>query len=93
MTLEECKKLKPGDLLRVGDTFFEGEDPDVKPWFGEIITFERFDGNKWIYFKEHPIAPFHREEIIEKISVESIDDESVPYDIGDISLIFGEVLT
>ena len=89
MTLEECKKLKPGDLLQAGDAFVEGEDPDVEPWFGKVITFDHLHNNKWLYFKEKPGAPFHIGEIICKVNVESIDDENVPYDIGDMSLIFG----
>lgn len=91
MTVAECETIQPGTKLLVGDKILEGEDPDAEEWLGKVITFERFEDRRWVYFKEAKGTPFRYDEIIGVYNPSCIDDESIPYQSGDISLIFGEV--
>ena len=91
MTRGECAALLPGTKLLVGDKILEGEGEDAIDWLGKVITFSRFDGRKWVYFAEAKNIPFRYDEIIGVYNMPCIDDEAVPYQSGDISLIFGEV--
>ena len=91
MTRDECAALLPGTKLIVGDRFLDGANPDIEKFFGQVITFDRFVNNKWVYFKEGGSSPFRYDEIVGVYNPPCIDDESIPYQSGDISLIFGEV--
>lgn len=91
MTVEECNALLPGTKLLVGDKILEGDDEDAIEWLGKVITFSRFDKRKWVYFMEDENVPFRYDEIIGIYNPACIDDETVPYQAGDICLIFGEV--
>ena len=91
MTREECEALLPGTKLLVGDKILEGDDIDAEEWLGKVVTFDRFANRKWVYFKEAKNVPFRYDEIVGVYNPSCIDDETVPYLPGDISLIFGEV--
>lgn len=91
MTREECRNLTPGTMLLVGNKILEGADPNIECYLGGIITFKKFIKDKWIYFEEGEDSPFRYDEVVGIATFESIDDESIPYQSGDISLIFGEV--
>lgn len=91
MTADECRELLPGTKLLIGNEILEGEDEDALGWLGKVVTFDRFDNGKWVYFEEDRNIPFRYDEIIGIYNPTCIDDEHVPYQSGDISLIFGEV--
>lgn len=91
MTRAECAGLLPGTKLIVGDRFLDGADPDIEEFFGQVITFDRFVNNKWVYFKEGGDCPFRYDELVGVYNMPCIDDETIPYQSGDICLIFGEV--
>ena len=90
MIKEAFYDMSPGTKLLAGDRFVDGIDPNVQPYFGKIITFDYFKNDKWVYFQELPHAPFHYDEI--ECIAENIDiDKDKQYELGDVSLIFGEV--
>lgn len=91
MTVDECRALLPGTKLLVGHEILEGEDEDAVEWLGKVITFSRFANGKWVYFQEAENIPFRYDEIVGIYNPKCIDDETIPYQSGDISLIFGEV--
>ena len=91
MTADECKALLPGTKLLIGNEILEGEDEDALEWLGKVVTFDRFEKGKWVYFKEDGNVPFRYDEIVGIYNPSCIDDENTPYQSGDISLIFGEV--
>lgn len=80
-----------GTKLLVGKEFKLGDDIRIEKFLGQVVTFDHFDGNRWVYFKEGPNdRPFRIDEI-ECIAGEQIIDADVQYELGDMSLIFGEV--
>lgn len=92
MTRYECEDLEPGMKLLIGDRFVEEECDEVEEYLGTVQVMERMDlsGTGWIYFKDLP-QPFACSEIVGVYQDHVIDDETVPYESGDICLIFGEV--
>ena len=90
MTKEAFYDMPKGTRLLAGSKFVEGEDPDVTPFFDKVITFDYFEKDKWVYFKELPTAPFHCGEIV--CIAEDMDiDKDKQYEPGDMGLIFGGV--
>ena len=92
MTAAELTSIEPGTRILTADAFTDGEDDDLKPWLGKVVTLRSFDGFRWVYCEEMPDNPFNIREII-GVCTESIDDESVEYETGDLTLIFGEVVS
>lgn len=91
MTREECKSLKRGTKCLIGDEFVEDAHDDIKKFLGTVQIVERVEDVScgWIYFENVP-QPFAFSEVVSIVSeVRCIDDESVPYQSGDICLIFG----
>lgn len=77
----------------IAEDFVEEPHSELRKFLGTIQIVERVDhdGVGWIYF-EGLSQPFAMSEVVcVKYHVDSIDDESVPYDCGDIDLILGEV--
>lgn len=91
MTIAECEALDPGTKLLVGHEFLEGADDEIEHFLGGVITFKYFKNRKWVYFEEGGDCPFRYNELVGLYNPPCIDDETVPYQSGDISLIFGEV--
>lgn len=91
MTKEAFYDMPRGIKLLVGKEFKLGDDIRIEKFLGQVVTFDHFDGNRWVYFKEGPSdRPFRFDEI-ECIAGEQIIDADVQYELGDMSLIFGEV--
>ena len=91
MTKEAFYDMPRGTKLLVGNEFKLGDDIRIEKFLGQVITFDHFDGNRWVYFKEGlSDRPFRVDEI-ECIAGEQIIDADVQYELGDMSLIFGEV--
>lgn len=92
MTRDECRALEPGMKLLIGEHFVEEECDEVEEYLGTVQVMERMDlsGTGWIYFEDVP-QPFACSEIVGVYQDHVIDDEAVPYEPGDICLIFGEV--
>lgn len=93
MTRDECKDIRPGMRCLIADDFVEDPYAGLEEFLGTVQTVERVDqsGGGWIYFEDLP-QPFAMSEVVcIKHDVDSIDDDTVPYDCGDIGLIFGEV--
>ena len=91
MTKEAFCDMPNGTKLLVGKEFKLGDDSRIEKFLGQVVTFDHFDGNRWVYFKEGPSdCPFRIDEI-ECIAGEQVIDDDVQYEPGDMSLIFGEV--
>ena len=91
VTKEAFCDMPSGTKLLVGREFQLGDDHRIEKFLGQVVTFDHFDGNRWVYFKEGPSdSPFRIDEI-ECIAGEQIIDADVQYELGDMSLIFGEV--
>ena len=91
MTKEAFYDMPRGTKLLVGKEFKLGDDIRIEKFLGQVVTFDHFDGSRWVYFKEGSInSPFRVDEI-ECIAGEQIIDADVQYELGDMSLIFGEV--
>ena len=91
MKKEAFYDMPNGTKLLVGRKFQIGDDHRIEKFLGQVVTFDHFDGNRWVYFKEGPInSPFIVDEI-ECIAGEQIIDADGQYELGDMSLIFGEV--
>lgn len=92
MTHADCKSVEPGVLLKIGNSFVEPEHPDLVEYLGTVQVVEKIDfsGTGWIYFKELP-QPFAMSEVAGFYTDNTIDDATVPYLVGDMCLIFGEV--
>lgn len=92
MTRAECASIEPGTKLLIGDCFVEEECEEVEEYLGTVQVVERKDlnGTGWIYFKGLP-QPFACSEIVGVYCDQTIDDASIPYESGDMCLIFGEV--
>lgn len=91
MTREAFRDMPKGTKLLVGQEFILGADDRIKEFLGQVVTFDRFDGNRWVYFKEGPSdSPFRFDEI-ECIAEECVIDADREYEIGNMNLIFGEV--
>lgn len=91
MTKEAFYDMPRGTKLLVGKEFKLGDDIRIEKFLGQVVTFDHFDGNRWVYFKEGPSdRPFRIDEI-ECIAGEQIIDADGQYEPGDMSLIFGEV--
>lgn len=84
--------MDAGTRLLVGDCFTEGADPEAAPFFGKVITFKCFHNDKWVYFEECEHAPFRYDEIV-CIAEDVVIDPGKQYDVGDMNLIFGEVIS
>lgn len=92
MTKEAFYDMQAGTKLLVKQEFMLGKDTDIEKYLGRVITFDHFDGNKWVYFKEGPSdCPFRYDEI-ECIAEDVVIDPDRQYDVGDMNLIFGEVM-
>ena len=91
MTKEAFYDMPRGTKLLVGKEFKIGDDIRIEKFLGQVVTFDHFDGNRWVYFKEGSSdRPFRIDEI-ECIAGEQIIDSDGQYELGDMSLIFGEV--
>lgn len=90
MTKEAFRDLPIGTKLLVKSHFTEGNNSVIRKWLGKVITFDHTYDGKWIYFKEVLGQPFRFDEI-ECVAEELIIDADVQYELGDMSLIFGEV--
>lgn len=91
MTKEAFYDMPKGTKLLVGKEFKLGDDSRIEKFLGQVVTFDHFDGNRWVYFKEGSSdCPFRIDEI-ECVAGEQIIDADVQYELGDMSLIFGEV--
>ena len=91
MTKEAFYDMPNGTRLLVGQEFKLGDDIRIEKFLGQVVTFDHFDGNRWVYFKEGPSnCPFRIDEI-ECVAGEQIIDADCQYEPGDMSLIFGEV--
>ena len=91
MTKEAFLNMPKGTRLLVGKEFLVGDDHRIEEFLGKVVTFDHFDGNRWVYFKEGPSdCPFRADEI-ECVSEDYIIDAGKQYEIGDMNLIFGEV--
>lgn len=92
MTRGECESLMPGMKCLIGDDFVEDPHESLNEYLGTVQTVERIEsgGTGWIYFKGLP-QPFAFSEVASVYEAPVIDDETVPYSIGDIDLILGEV--
>ena len=80
-----------GTKLLVGREFQVGDDYRIEKFLGQVVTFDHFDGTRWVYFKEGPSDCSFRVDEIECIAGEQVIDADVQYELGDMSLIFGEV--
>ena len=93
MTRTECEELAPGMKCLIAEDFVEDPYDPLREFLGTIQTVDRIDfsNSGWVYFDGLP-QPFSFSEI-ERIEYEAqiIDDESIPYQLGDIYLILGEV--
>ena len=91
MTKEAFRDMPEGTKLLVGPQFTDGNNSFIRKWLGKVITLDHTSYDcKWIYFKEVKGQPFRFDEI-ECIAGEQIIDADVQYELGDMSLIFGEV--
>lgn len=91
VTKEAFYDMPRGTKLLVGKEFKLGDDIRIEKFLGQVVTFDHFDGNRWVYFKEGPSdCPFRIDEI-ECVAGEQIIDADNQYEAGDMSLIFGEV--
>ena len=91
MTREELKLIKPGTKMLIKDHFVEDPHELLTEYLGTVQIMERFEfgGTVWVYF-ENLSQPFALSEIeCVVFDVEDIDDGE--YDVGDMSMIFGEV--
>ena len=91
MSPEALKSLEPGTKLMTAERFTNGDDPDIEHLLNSVITFSKFDGAQWVYHEEAPDSPFHRKEIVGIYQEGCLDDESTPYEMGDISALIGGV--
>lgn len=83
--------MPEGTRLLVGKEFLLGDDHRIEKFLGQVVTFDHFDGSRWVYFKEGPVnSPFRIDEI-ECVAGEQIIDADGQYELGDMNLIFGEV--
>ena len=90
MTKEAFRDMPKGTKLLVGKKFMIGDDDKIEKFLGQVVTFDHFDGMKWVYFKEGPTnSPFRHDEI-ECIADQTIDSVN-QYEVGDMNIIFGEV--
>lgn len=90
MTKEAFRDLPRGTKLLVKPHFTEGNNYAIRKWLGKVITFDHTYDGKWIYFTEVVEQPFRFDEI-ERIAEELIIDTDIQYEVGDMSIIFGEV--
>ena len=91
MTKEAFYDMPRGTKLLVGKEFKIGDDIRIEKFLGQVVTFDHFDGNRWVYFKEGPSnSPFRIDEI-ECIAGDQVIDADGQYEPGDMGLIFGEV--
>ena len=64
MTKEAFYDMPKGTKLLVGKEFLVGDDDKIEKFLGQVVTFDHFDGNRWVYFKEGPSdCPFRVDEI------------------------------
>lgn len=91
MTREEFDDVRPGTMLLIGDRFIEEPYKGLEMYFNTVQKVERVDlgGTGWVYFEDIN-QPFAISEIV-GVSIPTIDDDAVPYQPGDMCLIFGEV--
>lgn len=82
--------MPKGTRLVVGPRFKLGEDHDIKKYLGQVVTFDRFESDKWVYFEESEY-PFRYDEI-ERVFDNVVLDELETYEIGDMKLILCEVI-
>lgn len=95
MTREEACELENGMRVRTLDRFVEPPHPDLEEYLGKIITVDKVDlaSCGWVYSYEAP-QPFAISEIECVVrDIKCIDDESIPYQLGDVDIIFREVRT
>lgn len=92
MTKEAFRNMPEGTKLLVKPNFTEGDNYFIRKWLGKVITFDHTHDGKWIYFKERREQPFRFDEI-ECIAEDIVLDPDKQYDIGDMNLIFGEVIS
>lgn len=92
MTRSECEGLEPGMRCLISDDFVEDPHESLNEYLGTVQTIERIEssGAGWIYFEGLP-QPFAFSEVVSIYETPAIDDETVPYSIGDIDLILGKV--
>ena len=92
MTRDECRYVKPGMRCLIGDSFIEDDCFEIEKYLNTIQIVERVDsfGTGWIYFKDLP-QPFAFSEVVCVCNMPTIDDDTKPYDHGDLGLIFGGV--
>ena len=90
MTREKCLEIRPGMKCLIAEDFVESPHSAIEEYLGTVQVVEKVepDGVGWVYF-EGMSQPFAFSEI-ERIEydVQSIDDENVPYILGDVHLIF-----
>lgn len=93
MTREECESIFPGMKCLIADDFVEDPHPDLRKYLGTIQEVDRLDESTsgWLYFKGIS-QPFAFSEIVSIIYESTvIDDESVQYQIGNITDLYGGV--
>lgn len=93
MTRDECRELKPGMRCLIANDFVEDPHPDLREYLGTVQVVEKIDTSSigWIYFKDLP-QPFAMSEVVcVKYIMESIDDDTIPYEHGDVAMILGGV--
>lgn len=91
VTKEAFRDMPEGTKLLVGQEFKLGDDIRIGKFLGQVVTFDHFDGSRWVYFKEAPRdCPFRIDEI-ECVAGAQIIDADDQYEVGDMSMIFGEV--
>lgn len=90
MTKEAFLNMPKGTKLLVGHEFMIGDDDRIEEFLGKVVTFDHFDGMKWVYFKEGPTGNPFRYDEIECVADHTIDQVS-KYEVGDMNIIFGEV--
>lgn len=91
MTKEAFRDIPRGTKLLVKPHFTEGNNSVIRKWLGKVITFDHTYDGRWIYFKEVRGQPFRYDEI-ECIAEDIVLDPDKQYDVGDMNLIFGEVM-
>ena len=88
MSPEDFDSLEQGTKLMTAESFTNGSDADLEHLLDSIVTFERFEEHEWVYIEESPY-PFHWDEIVYVVGAECIDDENVPYEMGDLASLIG----
>lgn len=94
MTRIECESIEPGMQCLIADDFVEDPYTGLEKYLGTIQVVERieFIGSGWIYFEGLP-QPFAFSEVVCVTDAPIIDDENIPYQLGDFNLIFEEVVS